>query len=139
MAIQNEQLKNLVGRVTSFTREFPVVDPETKEETPITFHRLLLPDMSKLDEELGTNLFAAMTEAASKGEGGGGGIPKEWDYKVQLEVFFRSLKKVEPNLNKSEAAEIVALLPAAEYWKAFAWIVFGTMGDAEKELDKFQS
>ncbi len=138
MAVQDKRLKNLVGRVTSLTREFPIKDPEGGEEDiPITLSRLLLTDMSKIDQELGVNLFASMTEAA-QGPEGKGGIPREWDYNVQLEVFFRSLKKVESQINKSEAAEIVALLPAQEYWKAFAWIVFGEMRGAEEEIEKFQ-
>ncbi len=132
MAVQNEEIRKIVGRTTGLTKAFDALDPETGERVPVTFGRLLLTDMSRLDEELGTNMFAAMTEAASAGEGKTS-IPKDWDYKVQLAVFFASLKKVEPNINRTEAAEIVALLPATEYWKAFAWVVFGTLGQEEGE------
>lgn len=125
MAIKDPRLADLQGRLAVPAREFKGQDPETGEEIPIKFGRLLLTDLSALDTKLGTNLFASMTEAAQKGSEGGG-LPKDWSYDVQFQMLFHSLRKIEPEIKQDEAAVLISLLPAQEFWRAFSWAVFGT-------------
>jgi len=116
MAIKDKSLADFLQRALS--EEYKV---ELGEGVVVRFGRLTVNDFVKLDEELGTNIFAEMMEAAQKG----GAVPKVWSYRFQRKLLTLSLAKFEPEITEEEAGMILSLLPIEKFGEILSWVLAG--------------